>query len=149
MGLLIIFGVLAILGFVAGKFINEDDHFTFTLNVTSCVVAFVFTLCFLIGGCVAIANNANPKENYQMELMQAQMIQAQADANVYDNDNDVGKYELYQQIVDWNTSLVYKKAITHNPWFGIFYPDYVDDLPYITFGSDLPFSLSEVTTANE
>ena len=142
MGVFIIIVFLFIISVLIIRFVDDFDH-PFINNLAFTIVAIcIFALIFC--GTIAAVENHSPGAHYEKNLMQAKMLQAQVDANVYDNDNDLGKYELYQQIVDWNTWLTYEKAVTHNFWIGIFHPDYVDKLPYITFGNDIPLSLSEV-----
>lgn len=55
----------------------------------------------------------------------------QLDNNLYDNDNDVGKKELYDQIQAWNEELAEKKVMRNNIWIRVFYPDFYDDLEFI------------------
>ena len=142
MGVFIIIVFLFIISALIIRFVDDFDH-PFINNLACTIVAIcIFALIFC--GTVAAVRNYAPEAHYQRDLVRAEMIQTQVDAKAYDNDNDVGKYELYQQVVDWNTSLEYQKAVTHDFWIGIFHPDYVDKLPYITFGNDIPLSLSEV-----
>lgn len=55
----------------------------------------------------------------------------QLENNLYDNDNDIGKKELYDEICDWNTDLAQGKALQNDFWCGIFYPDVYDQFDFI------------------
>lgn len=62
---------------------------------------------------------------------QYESLTYQLDNNLYDNDNDIGKKELMNQIQDWNTDLAYRKTIQRNFWVGIYYPNIYDDFEFI------------------
>lgn len=62
----------------------------------------------------------------------------QLENGLYENDNDLGKKELYNQIEDWNKDLAYHQTIQDEFWNGIFYPNIYDQFEYIT----LPKSVS-------
>lgn len=51
---------------------------------------------------------------------------------IFDNDDDVvGKKELYNQIQDWNEDLAYYQSVQDNFWIGIYYPNVFDQFDYI------------------
>lgn len=62
---------------------------------------------------------------------QYESLTYQLDNNLYDNDNDIGKKELMNQIQDWNTDLAYRQTIQRNFWVGIYYPNVYDDFEFI------------------
>ena len=51
--------------------------------------------------------------------------------NLYDNDNDIGKKELMDEIHEWNGNLAYCKKIQRNFWVGIYYPNVYDNFEFI------------------
>lgn len=55
----------------------------------------------------------------------------QVENEIYENDNDVGKYELYNQVREWNEDLAKGKAMQNDFWLGIFYPDIFDKFEFI------------------
>lgn len=55
----------------------------------------------------------------------------QINNDLYSNDNDIGKRELYEQVRDWNEDLAYAKKAQNDFWIGIFYADIYDEFDYI------------------
>ena len=59
------------------------------------------------------------------------MLTYQYDNGFYENDNDVGKYELVSKIQDWNEDLRRRQTIQRDLWIGIFIPNIYDQFEYI------------------
>lgn len=55
----------------------------------------------------------------------------QAENNLYENDNDLGKKDLADQIQNWNEDLASGKALQNDLWVGIFFPDIYDEFEFI------------------
>lgn len=62
---------------------------------------------------------------------QYESLTYQLENNLYDNDNDIGKKELMDEIREWNENLAYHKKIQRNFWVGIYYPNVYDGLEFI------------------
>ena len=61
----------------------------------------------------------------------------QYENDFYDNDNDIGKYELVSQIEYWNTDLAYRKTIQRDFWLGIYYPNIYDQFEFIKLDKEI------------
>lgn len=55
----------------------------------------------------------------------------QAEARLYENDNDVGKKDLANQIQEWNEDMARGKALQNDFWVGIFIPNIYDEFEFI------------------
>ena len=55
----------------------------------------------------------------------------QAETRLYENDNDVGKKDLADQIQNWNEDLARGKALQNDFWVGIFIPNIYDEFEFI------------------
>lgn len=74
-----------------------------------------------LGAQGAIAGNQQRYESLMYQL----------NNDLYDNDNDLGKKDLYNQIQEWNEDLAIGKAMQNDFWVGIFYPDIYDQFEFI------------------
>lgn len=57
----------------------------------------------------------------------------QLENNLYDNDNDLGKKDLYDQITEYNKDVVSGRELHDKFLTACFYPDIYDDLELIEF----------------
>lgn len=55
----------------------------------------------------------------------------QVETSMFENDNDIAKKELVNQIQGWNEGFEYNRAMRNNVWFGLFFPDIYDHCAYI------------------
>ena len=59
----------------------------------------------------------------------------QVETAMFENDNDIAKKELVNQIQDWNEGFEYNRVMRNNVWFGIFFPDIYENCAYIPLES--------------
>lgn len=109
----------------SGKWNDEWKLFTGVLGCIIVGLAIVISL-FIIGdayGCkdAYIAKN---KARYDSLIYQLEN-------DIYDNDNDLGKRELYKEIQEWNEDLAYNRKIQKNFWLGIYYANIYDQFEFI------------------
>lgn len=120
--------VTVFLAFISTKFSSYDSIWLFSLigAILFGVVDILMILCAIDVNISKEANVAGWQQRYDS-------IVYQLDNNLYDNDNDVGKKELYDQIQAWNEDLAVNKVMQDNIWVGIFYPDVFDNFEFIPF----------------
>lgn len=125
--LFFIFVAIFVIGLLAIIFTDEwsDLHLaalcTLAVGVTLLVISAIGFATSYIGTDASIAKWETQYESLTYQL----------ENNLYDNDNDIGKKELMDEIREWNEDLAYHKAIQRNFWVGIYYPNIYDNLEFI------------------
>lgn len=125
--LFFIFVAIFVIGLLATIFTDEwsDLHLaalcTLGVGVSLLVISAIGFATSYIGTDASIAKWETQYESLTYQL----------ENNLYDNDNDIGKKELMDEIREWNGNLAYHKAIQRNFWVGIYYPNIYDNLEFI------------------
>ena len=103
------------------------DEFMWEIIAITMGICIIFSLCLIIGNCLS-SEATIAKYNQRYESLVYQM-----ENNLYDNDNDLGKKELYNEIREWNEDLACYQNIQDNFWLGIYYPNIYDQLEFIKY----------------
>ncbi len=104
------------------------------LSFLSWVIGIFGAIALLIMACIAISVNTDTDFYIASMQQRYEIIVYQLENNVYDNDNDIGKRELYEQIRNWNEDLAKRKELQDSKWVGMFYADIYDQFEFIPFG---------------
>lgn len=100
------------------------DGVCWGILIVSAIIALIMSI-FVIDANVGIDGKiASNEQRYEALVYQVEN-------GIYENDNDVGKYELYNQVREWNEDLAKGKAMQNDFWLGIFYPDIFDKFEFI------------------
>lgn len=100
------------------------DYVCWGVLIVSAIIALIMSI-FVIEANVGIDGKiASNQQRYEALIYQVEN-------EIYENDNDIGKYELYNQVREWNEDLAKGKAMQNNFWIGIFYPDIFDKFEFI------------------
>lgn len=78
-----------------------------------------------------ISENTNVDAYVAENQMRYEMLVYQYENDIYDNDNDLGKRELMEDIQKWNEDLAYRRKSQDDFWVGIFYPNVHDQFEFI------------------
>ena len=119
----VVFAVLAIVFFD-----SWDFEWVSMLSTIISVLAGIALVVMLI---VVIVNNVGIDASIESSKQRYESLIYQAENNLYENDNDLGKKELVNQIQEWNEDLARGKALQDDFWVGIFYADIYDEFDFI------------------
>ena len=114
---------------IAWEYHNVKENYGNHICPTIVLILFSITICVclfaLIGTYISVdayVESCNARYD---------MLTYQWENQLYENDNDIGKYQLVEKIQDWNEDLAYRKEIQDDFWVGIFYPNIYDQFEFI------------------
>lgn len=117
---------------IASNWTNKYD-WRENASIILIVVSIASWIAFIIISIIAIISNAGIDGQIASNEQRYESLVYQFENDIYDNDNDLGKKELYNQIQDWNEDVAKGQALQNDPWVGIFYPDIYDQFEVIEF----------------
>ena len=127
-----IFLIVVILTFISFVLICVSAYKDWDIFI--CLSAFFFSFAFLILTVLSIisicANVGAEGKLASMQETRAALVY-QLENDLYDNDNDLGKKELYNQITGYNAEVAKGKKMSNNVFTYNLYPDIYDDLELI------------------
>lgn len=119
----VFFALAIIFDDLSWKFESIDILFFFLSSLAGLVVAIMLI--------VIIVNNVRVEAKIEANKQRYDSLVYQAKNNFYENDNDLGKKDLVNQIQEWNEDLAEGKALQDDFWVGIFYADIYDEFDFI------------------
>ena len=128
----IISGIALIISF--NKFSNLWD----VITSISIVLTVLFFIISAVLGVIAISASVG-SESYLASMQEKRnALVYQLENDLYDNDNDLGKKELYSEIIEYNCDVAKGKIMQDNIWVYNLYSDAYDDLELIEFDEEEP-----------
>ena len=124
--------IVTILGLLLFKILFEHD---FEIScIISGVISGIAAIALLIEIIVLVVNYISVDGYIQKMNIRHDMLVYQYENDIYDNDNDLGKRELIEDIQNWNEDLASRKENQDDVWIGIFIPDIYDQFDFIELG---------------
>ena len=103
------------------------------INIISFVLSITaFVLSMGLGGVSIVARAGADAYLASMQEKRAALVY-QLENDIYDNDNDLGKKELYSEITEYNCDVAEGKIKQNNILVYNIYPDVYDELELIEF----------------
>ena len=124
--------IVTVLGLILGNILFEHDfEILFGFSAGASMIAAIALLIEIIVLCV---NHIGVDGYIQRMNARHDMLVYQYENDIYDNDNDLGKRELIEDIQSWNEDLAERREIQDDTWIGIFIPDIYDQFEFIELG---------------
>lgn len=95
------------------------------------VIAFLSFIVSFVMLVIIIVKNTNVDAYVAENQMRYEMLVYQYENDIYDNDNDLGKRDLMEDIQEWNEDLAYYRKAQDDFWVGIFHPNVYDQFEFI------------------
>ena len=112
---------------------NKYDGAWDAINMISLLLAITaFVLSIVLGGISIIARAGADAYLASMQEKRSALVY-QLENDIYDNDNDLGKKELYSEITEYNCDVAEGKIMQDNIWVYNLYADVYDELELIEF----------------
>ena len=124
--------IVTILGLLLFEILFKRDFEL--LYIISGVISLLTAAALLIEIAVLAVNYISVDGHIQKLNIRHDMLVYQYENDIYDNDNDLGKRELIEDIQNWNEDLASRKENQDNVWIGIFIPDIYDQFEFIELG---------------
>lgn len=127
-----------ILLFIAASFIlyvcNDKRYWSSdTIEFISFCSAVIGIVSFVVMLITCFCINVTAEADYASNIQRREALVYQLENNMYSNDNEVGKFELYVQVKEFNEDLAKGKAMYNNVWVGRLFPDFYEKIDYIPF----------------
>lgn len=97
-------------------------------GILTIVFSILTILAVIVLAYAYIGLDAQVSENQ----MRYEMLTYQWENNFYDNDNDVGKQQLVDQIREWNEDLAKYRKLQYDVLIGAFIPNIYDQFEFIS-----------------
>lgn len=109
--------------------LEENNHEI--LCAVSCFFTIIFGLVFIVLSIGMVCEYVNIDGRIEKYKTEYDLLIYQYENNIYDNDNDLGKKELMNDILEWNKNLTYMQKAQDDFWIGIFFADIYDQFEII------------------
>ena len=112
---------------------NHTKYDTYWLTNVGFLITVIAAIAVAVSGIMMIISYVDTEAKIAANNKRYESLTYQLENNLYDNDNDLGKKELYNEIREWNEDLAYNQTVQDDFWIGIYYPDIFDQFEFIEY----------------
>ena len=117
---------------------NKFSNFWDVITSISIALSVLFFIISAVLGVIAVSASVG-SESYLASMQEKRnALVYQLENDLYNNDNDLGKKELYSEIAEYNCDVAKGKIMQNNIWVYNLYADAYDDLELIEFDAEEP-----------
>ena len=131
-----LFIIALVVGIICIIFEDKSEYYIDWRKITGWVITITAASSILISIFCIVDSYSTAEALIAANNERYKVLVYQVENNLYDNDNDLGKKELYNEIKDWNEDLSYYQSIQDNFWIGIYLPNMFDQFKFIEFKSE-------------
>lgn len=129
-----LFGIVFLTSRALDRMPANDTYIALSFFGTLSMILASLLVVGAIGmGIVILVENSGTDAKMEDLRQRGEILEYQLENDLYDNDNDLGKKELYSEIEDYNSTIIKGKRMQRDFWYGIFYPDIYDCLEPIDY----------------
>lgn len=129
--IILVIGIACII--VEHLMFEHTSYDTEWLRWVGIIITIIMGITVLVSGIILIAQYSTVDGMVECNKQIYESLTYQLENNLYDNDNDLGKKELYDEIKEWNKDLAYYQEMQDDFWLGIFYPNVFDQFEFIEY----------------
>lgn len=123
--------LIAFVVFLILAIVFEDSWDYGWVGVVSMAASFISGIAVLSMMIAIVIFHVGIEAEIEANKQRYDSLVYQAENRLYENDNDVGKKDIANQIQEWNEDLAKGKALQNDFWVGIFIPDIYDEFEFI------------------
>lgn len=97
------------------------------------IISFISAVWFLVAGLILLLTQTNVTAIRQVNAEKYKALVYKLENEACRDQFGLLNKEIIDEVQDWNTGIVYYKAMEDNFWMGIYYPDVYGDLGTINY----------------
>ena len=126
--LFVIVMVVGILLLILDAHFLFDNNLAIDIGMPAAVMGFIAVMVSIV---IILFSHIGLDAKVERYNARYESLVYQYNNNFYDNDNDLGKKELMDDIQEWNEDVSYYKELQYDFWLGIYCPNIYDQFEKI------------------